>query len=130
MRSMALVLILAACGDSASNPIDAAMEPDAPASPGCIATSPYSPGQPVDRTLTVGGRSRTYRVRLPAGYTGGPTPLVFALHGGFGSGEQLETAQAGLDPIADREGFALVYPDGIARNETATGPLGQARTWN
>lgn len=80
--------------------------------------------------MSFGGRTRTYRVRLPANYSGQPTPLVFALHGGFGSGEQIETNQAGLDPIADREGFALIYPDGIPRDETATGPIAQARTWN
>jgi len=51
--------------------------------------------------------------RMEAPLTG--YPLVIALHGGFGSGAQLERA-VGLDAIADREGFAVVYPDGRAHH--------------
>lgn len=127
---IAMSILVAACGGSGSGSTDA-NEPDAPsASVGCAAASMLPPGQAVARTITVGGRTRTYRVRLPSTYAGQPTPVVFALHGGFGSGEQIETSQAGFDPIADREGFAMIYPDGIPRDETATGPLAQARTWN
>lgn len=69
-------------------------------------------------------------MRLPAGYDGTPRPIVFVLHGGFGTAEQIETRQAGFDPIADREGAILVYPNGIAANESATNPLQRAQTWN
>jgi polyhydroxybutyrate depolymerase len=98
---------------------------DASSSAGCGVTSPLPIGQAVERTLTFGGRERTYRARLPSGYDGRAVPLVIVLHGGGGSGLQIETNQAGFDPIADREGFAVVYPDGVE----SSGPLG-ARTWN
>jgi polyhydroxybutyrate depolymerase len=40
--------------------------------------------------------------------------LVVALHGGGGNGANLQ-AHVGLDAIADREGFLVVYPDGSGR---------------
>jgi len=48
---------------------------------------------------------------------------MLALHGGSGSGAQFQR-ENGLDPVADREGFLAVYPDG-------TGPFsGRLLTWN
>ena len=44
-------------------------------------------------------------------------PLVVMLHGGFGSGEQVESAY-GWDAKADAEGFVVAYPNG------------QDRAWN
>ncbi|GAA4249990.1 extracellular catalytic domain type 1 short-chain-length polyhydroxyalkanoate depolymerase [Dactylosporangium darangshiense] len=54
-----------------------------------------------------------------AGAAGGragsdPRPLVMMLHGGFGTGEQAE-GYYGWDALADAEGFAVVYPDGLDR---------------
>jgi polyhydroxybutyrate depolymerase len=87
--------------------------------------APYAPGTSVASSLEYQNLSRTFRVYLPAGYA--PTndvavPLVFLLHGGFGSGAQIETASR-LLPVADAEGFIVVSPDGVA------GPSG-VRTWN
>lgn len=74
-------------------------------------------------TLTVGSLQRTYTLRLPSSYNGStPVPLVIAMHGGFGSGLQLE-AQSGLTAKAEAEGFAVVYPDGHPS------PI-NIRTWN
>lgn len=136
MRSILLVgfLTLCACGDDAPTTQDALVDtvdrPDAPSTPsGCGRPTAFSPGQTVVRTMTHGGRERSFRVRLPAGYTGAPVPLVFVLHGGGGWGEQIETNQAAFNPIGEREGFALVYPDGIPRDAAASGPLA-LRTWN
>lgn len=72
-----------------------------------------------------GGLDRTYRARLPAGYDGSPRPLVIVLHGGFGSGQQIEMG-SGMNPIADREGFVVAYPDGFV----ATTPIGAVSSWN
>ncbi|WP_157735945.1 alpha/beta hydrolase family esterase [Granulosicoccus antarcticus] len=55
-------------------------------------------------------RSRDYRVYLPAGYDGQTAmPMVMALHGCKQSHLEIQVV-AGLDRIADREGFIVVYP--------------------
>jgi len=70
-------------------------------------------------TLEASGRQRSYLVHRPAvaapasGY-----PLVLMLHGGLGSGSQAERAYA-WDELADREGFVVVYPNGIERTWNA-----------
>jgi polyhydroxybutyrate depolymerase len=77
-----------------------------------------------DLSLRVGERTRRYIVHVPPqARDGRPLPLVLSLHGGGGTGKgQQEYARA--DPLADREGFLVVYPDG-------TGRLGRRLlTWN
>lgn len=74
-------------------------------------------------SITVGALQRTYTVRLPSAYDGvTQLPLVIAMHGGFGSGAQLEN-QSLLTATSEQEGFIVVYPDGVPS------PLG-IRTWN
>lgn len=74
-------------------------------------------------TITVGALQRTYTLRLPSTYNGADVmPMVIAMHGGFGSGAQLEE-QSGLTEKGEQEGFIVVYPDGVA------GTL-NIRTWN
>ena len=74
-------------------------------------------------SIPSGGLQRTYTVRLPSVYDGTTSlPLVVAMHGGFGSGPQLEQ-QSQLSDKAEQEGFIVVYPDGVAS------PL-NIRTWN
>jgi polyhydroxybutyrate depolymerase len=69
-----------------------------------------------------GGRDRQYLLHVPA-RAPSPMPLLVVLHGGGGTAAQAR-ATTGFDAIADREGFAVVYPDG-------TGPLrGRLLTWN
>ncbi|MBK9180839.1 MAG: hypothetical protein IPM45_14965 [Acidimicrobiales bacterium] len=81
-------------------------------------------------TLVHDGVGRTYVLHVPpqvADGTTGPTALVVALHGGFGSGAQLEQT-SGFDAVADREGFVVAYPDGLALTSAAyPRPI---RTWN
>jgi polyhydroxybutyrate depolymerase len=60
-----------------------------------------------------GQGERTALVRLPAHRAKGPVPLVFALHGAYGSGAFMER-YSGFSKLGDAEGFAVVYPD--ARN--------------
>ncbi len=74
-------------------------------------------------SILVGSLQRTYTVRLPSVYDGStPLPLVIAMHGGFGSGTQLE-GQSLLTEKAEAEGFIVVYPDGVPST------IG-IRTWN
>ena len=68
-----------------------------------------------DRSLAIGGLTRTYIVHVPPRVSEGrPLPVVFAFHGGGGNASGFK-AYAGLDALADREGFAVVYPDGSGR---------------
>jgi polyhydroxybutyrate depolymerase len=77
-----------------------------------------------DLTLQVGSRERTFLVHLPPGFAErAALPVLLAFHGGGGSAQGFQE-YAGLDAIADREGFVVVYPDG-------TGRLGRRLlTWN
>ncbi len=89
------------------------------------AIAPYTPGTSLPGSLSHQGLDRTFRVYLPGTYATAndtPVPIVFLLHGGFGSGAQVEESSR-LIPIADGAGFVLVSPDGVA------GPFG-VRTWN
>lgn len=71
-------------------------------------------------TITVGGLDRSYTLRLPSIYDGTtPLPLVICMHGGAGSGPQVEN-QSQLTAKAEQEGFIIVYPEGT----------GTIRTWN
>src|SRR3990172_5600142 len=68
-----------------------------------------------DLTIAIGGRSRTYLVHLPPRWNEhGPRPVVLAFHGGGGNASGFK-GYAGLDAVADREGFVVVYPDGSGR---------------
>jgi polyhydroxybutyrate depolymerase len=72
----------------------------------------------VERTVTVHGVAREYRVHVPARLTR-PAPLVVVLHGGGGNGTQVEQ-QTGFTATADREGFVVAYPDGSGRTRLLT----------
>ncbi len=77
--------------------------------------SPNGQRQPdATRALAVGHRTRTYRVHTPPGRHPQPLPLLIALHGGGGSGLQMQR-NYGFDELADREGFIVAYPDGTGR---------------
>ena len=62
-------------------------------------------------TLQHGGRRRSYIVHVPREGANRARPVVIAFHGGGGEAEGFK-AYAGLDDVADREGFTVVYPNG------------------
>ena len=71
------------------------------------------------------GRTRTYELYVPVvARDGKHLPLVIVLHGGLGTGAQTEKF-AGLDYVAEREGFVVAYPNG-----TSPGPFGKMGIWN
>jgi len=78
---------------------------------GCRSPQPL-PGT-LKATMTWDGVERVYYVHVPA-TPKPPVALVVALHDDRGSGPKMEHF-SGFTPIADREGFFVVYPDGIDR---------------
>jgi polyhydroxybutyrate depolymerase len=71
-------------------------------------------------SVAVDGRQRTYLLHLPGrrprgGRATSPRPIVVALHGRAGTGAGT-AAITRLDPLADRHGFAVLYPDGFRRS--------------
>lgn len=92
------------------------------ASAGCGQAAPVRPGTSADVTITAdpaisnGQTSRLYRIHVPAGYSAStPVPLVLVFHG-YGGSAAGEDAGSGFTPLAEREGFIAVYPQGLLEN--------------
>ncbi len=65
------------------------------------------------RKIMVNGVERQYLIYVPTTYSSEhPVPLLLALHGGSGNAKQFED-ETGFNQIAQREGFIVVYPDGL-----------------
>ena len=62
--------------------------------------------------LEVGGIDRAAELHRPAGTWPAPQPLLIALHGRGGDGAGMR-GWLGFDRVADREGFIVVYADGV-----------------
>jgi polyhydroxybutyrate depolymerase len=61
------------------------------------------------------GRTRTYILHLPkSNVQGRPVPLVVVLHG-MGANGAITEALTQFDGVADKNGFAVAYPDGIGK---------------
>lgn len=64
-------------------------------------------------TLSFGGRERSYFYHLPANESGSNRPLLIALHGGGKANGDEYARNTGYNRLADRQGFIVVYPNGI-----------------
>lgn len=122
----AFALVLVAC--PTPSPATDSGTPDVPTAsgdattdaPSACGTSTYPAGDTAGM-LVHDGVTRTFTVHVPPGYDGSaPTPVVLMFHGGGGSADQFQSASSEMDPVADREGFVTVYPDGT----------GVIQTWN
>lgn len=78
-------------------------------------------------SLTHGGRTRLYRLHVPASYRADrPAPLLVALHGGGGSMDYMgRDDYYGLLSLAERTGQVLLLPNGVSRLRS-----GKLATWN
>lgn len=65
--------------------------------------------------IDVNGKKRSYILHLPPSHKkGAKLPLVIALHGGGGNAENMVN-MSGFSEKADKENFAVVYPNGSGR---------------
>ena len=66
-------------------------------------------------SLRFGDRNRRYIVHVPPqAREAKPLAVVLSFHGGGGTAKG-QQEYAGTDPLADREGFIVVYPEGTGR---------------
>ena len=73
--------------------------------------------------IRTNGISRNYLVHVAKDYNfEKPLPLVVAIHGAFSTAKEFEK-QTGFSTLADKEGFIVLYPNGI-------GILGIMQHWN
>ena len=86
--------------------------------PGGAASAPGDGSGSSPGSIVTGGLERTYRLYVPPTHDRSrPVPLVIALHGGGGTGAAMERLTVGgLNRLAAREGFVVVYPDGVDRH--------------
>jgi polyhydroxybutyrate depolymerase len=97
--------------------------------PGGARIAPAVP--PTGRTLrgslvAPGDRVRTYTLYVPRSLPRHrPVPLLVALHGGLGSGQQFEQ-DSGFDDLAEANHFIVVYPNGTPIRSSAPNRL----VWN
>ncbi len=72
--------------------------------------------QPVERTLRHAGSLRSYLImcQLPRAAVTSPAPVLIVLHDGGGRARQIMSF-AHFNPIAAREGFVVLYPQGLDR---------------
>jgi polyhydroxybutyrate depolymerase len=81
-----------------------------------VACSPVAAERPAGVTtidsILVDGVLRSYRLHTPGIASAAPMPLVVSLHGFTASATRQET-QSRMSELADREGFIVVYPEGL-----------------
>src|SRR5439155_9497494 len=67
------------------------------------------------QSVTVDGRERIYGVFVPTSYeTTKPASIVMAFHGLVSTGASM--MKLGLNDLAQRDGFIVVYPNGTGRD--------------
>jgi polyhydroxybutyrate depolymerase len=84
--------------------------------PGILFLLPLSDifGQDTDGSkhiFTVDGRDRIYYMHIPENISE-KAPLVFVFHG-YGGNAKNMIGYSGMNPIADKNGFAVCYPQGV-----------------
>ncbi|HTA83558.1 MAG TPA: PHB depolymerase family esterase [Bacteroidia bacterium] len=81
-----------------------------------FATSTLSAQQDIDKTIMVDGKQREYVIHLPYDFDKlKKAPILFALHGSGGKSEGTQRLYQ-LDPLADKYGYIVIYPQAIYKN--------------
>jgi polyhydroxybutyrate depolymerase len=77
-------------------------------------------------TLSHDGSDRTYEIHVPPAYDPeAATPVIVNMHGYTSAGWQ-QVLFSDMNPVADAEGFIVIYPDGIANSWNAGSCCGDA----
>ena len=129
-------------GSSSSSAVPGTLPPGPATATAAIRPAVKPNGVTLNRSMrTPDGRTRHYHLFVPGSIgavagidstasrsSGRPVhhvPLLVALHGGIGSGDQF-AGNSGFDQLAEANGFLVAYPDGVG-----AGPHGRLfRTWN
>jgi polyhydroxybutyrate depolymerase len=123
-----------ASDDGATIPWDDATTPDGGTTSASDASTTCSgkSAAPLDQTLTVmsKGTTRTAHVHVPASYDPKrATPVVLNFHG-YTSNAPEEELLTVMTPKADKEGFIVVYPDGLGGSWNAGTCCGTSMSTN
>lgn len=80
---------------------------------GILVLASFATAQTTVHSFSFGGTTRSYRLHLPANYTGSAAvPLVFNLHG-YTSNAMQQEFYAGMNAVSDTAGFIVCFPDGL-----------------
>ena len=108
----ALLGVAAAPGSAGSKPRPEGTPRVPPARSAGCGTSTASPGR-TDGSLLSGGVDRSYIRYVPPAHDGRkPVPLVLAFHG-LAEGSAIHVQHTEYIPLAEEEGFAVVFPQGL-----------------
>ncbi len=83
-----------------------------------LISAPSVAGSEIRNSIMHDGLKRTFEIHLPSSYDRSvQCPLVIALHGRGGNGaSMILLTHKGLNKLADKDGYIVVYPDGIELN--------------
>lgn len=116
--------------DAAVNLPDAERDAALEAAPEPLCKNRLGTAGRFERTITAGGRARTYVLRVPAQYTkDAESPLVLMFHGYTESGADAER-YTHFNTVSDARGYIMVYPDGVDESWNAVACCGTARSEN
>ena len=110
-RTLPVLLLLGACGPSGGEDRDTAPVEDGGDETGAPPAEPPRTLASGRHTLDVDGVPREFILHLPDGLPS-DAPLVIVLHGYSDSADAI-SGYSGMDTVADREGFAVAYPQGL-----------------
>jgi polyhydroxybutyrate depolymerase len=108
---LAVVSLGAACSSDSKPSAGTAAAAASSSSTAPACSRPHAAGQTTE-SFDFQGVNRTYELYVPATYDGSrPVPLVFDFHG-YGSNAKQQMNYGNFKPLADRDNFLIVAPEG------------------